>query len=82
VEAEAVCRRHKRAGGNPKLDLKYTRAAVVSKGLKLALLECCDAWNVQALLQYVVAIPNVLVADKAEKEIRDAAIGCRKLDLM
>ena len=43
--------------------------------------ECLRVWFKKPRVYQMVAIPNVLVADEAEKVICDAAVGCGKMDL-
>jgi len=59
-----------------KLDFHRSRLPIVGERLKLASLNRRHSWRGKPFLDQVMAIPHVLIADKAEKMIGDTAAAC------
>jgi len=54
----------------------------VGEALELATLDCGNMGNGESLLDQVIAVPYVFIADEAEEVIGDATAGGRDLDLV
>ena len=67
---------------DPKLNLQCPALAIVGEVLKWTAFECRHARSGEAVINQLVAIPLVFIADETEEVINDAAAGGGDGDLI